>query len=361
MAKPDWHRVFHPLCGADLLTLLRLARRRGPPQRRAAYALALLSALGRLPFTLGEAAAWAALRRGAHPPPVFVIGHPRSGTTHLHNLLAATGRFATAPAVLTGMPWEARSLARLMRPFIDMYLPPTRFIDAVAVRADGPTEDEIALAAMAPLSPLHAVFFPSRFEEDWRRAFLPGPEETPELVLRERALALWAAKLARRAPGRPPLMKSPAFTGQVARLRALFPGARFVHIRREPEALFDSARRMIRDVLRELALQDGSQVDVDAAALSLWPELEARLARDLAGAKDAAELDFEALARDPLDALGQVWRRLGLEDWPAAAAGVEAYLAELGDYRPRRHRLTPAEAARLRAAWGAPRPARAAA
>src|SRR5688572_28832631 len=36
----------------------------------------------------------AAVEDVAVPPPLFVLGHWRSGTTHLHNLLAADDRFA---------------------------------------------------------------------------------------------------------------------------------------------------------------------------------------------------------------------------------------------------------------------------
>ena len=33
-------------------------------------------------------------RQPLHPEPVFVLGHPRTGTTHLHNLLALDPTFA---------------------------------------------------------------------------------------------------------------------------------------------------------------------------------------------------------------------------------------------------------------------------
>jgi omega-hydroxy-beta-dihydromenaquinone-9 sulfotransferase len=72
------------------------------------------------------------------PPPIFIVGHMRSGTTHLHNLLAASGQFATVPPVLAGMPWEALGLARVLRPFVEQYLPGDRLIDSVRVRSDSP-------------------------------------------------------------------------------------------------------------------------------------------------------------------------------------------------------------------------------
>lgn len=37
-----------------------------------------------------------------HPEPVFILGHPRTGTTHLHNLLSLDGRFAFATTFQAG-------------------------------------------------------------------------------------------------------------------------------------------------------------------------------------------------------------------------------------------------------------------
>jgi hypothetical protein len=40
-----------------------------------------------------------------HPAPIFVIGHPRTGTTLLHNLLSEdVGRFATCSTFCAGFP-----------------------------------------------------------------------------------------------------------------------------------------------------------------------------------------------------------------------------------------------------------------
>ena len=176
MPRSGWHRVFHPLCGADLATLLQLIAQNGLPSTAGSLRLgiALASSIGRLPFTLAERA-WTALaqhRPGPAPPPIFIVGHMRSGTTHLHNLLAASGQFATVPPVVAGMPWEALGLARVLRPFVEQYLPEDRLIDSVRVRSDSPTEDEIALANMHTLSYYHAMYFPRRFAETYRRGLL---------------------------------------------------------------------------------------------------------------------------------------------------------------------------------------------
>ena len=116
MTQRAWHRIVHPLCGADPLTLARLTSRSGRPTPRGVvpFVVAWATGLARVPFTVAEAG-WVALDRAHAAPPVFIVGYPRSGTTHLHNLMAASGRFATVPPVLAALPWEARGLALAAR------------------------------------------------------------------------------------------------------------------------------------------------------------------------------------------------------------------------------------------------------
>ena len=113
MPRSDWHRVFHPLCGADPATLAWLLAGNGLASASGVLRLtiALASSIGRLPFTAIEGA-WTALalrRAGPVPPPIFIVGHMRSGTTHLHNLLAASGQFATVPLAEDALPGDRSS------------------------------------------------------------------------------------------------------------------------------------------------------------------------------------------------------------------------------------------------------------
>jgi len=336
--------VFHPLCGADLGTLAGLVARRGLPSARGApaFAIACAASLLRLPFTLAEAALDAASRAPV-PAPVFIVGHPRSGTTHLHNLMAATGAFATAPPVLAALPWEGRTIGPLLKPFVDPFLPATRLIDGVAMGGDAPTEDEVGLANLGAGSYFHALYFPRAFAQDYREGLL-APS-------RDRIVRRYVAAMGRRS-ARPLLLKNPAYTGQVASLLRLFPMARVVHIHREPGDVFASSRRALARTLRELALQDFEAADIDTAILETYPLMMRALREQTANLPPGrfAEVAFEDVVADPRGTLAALWRQLGLPE--AAPGGVEAHLASVRSFRAEGARLTPSDSAMLARAWG---------
>jgi hypothetical protein len=347
--------VFHPLCGADLATLLRLIARNGPPSAAGLprLALALASSIARLPFTFAERA-WIALAlhpAEPMPPPIFIIGHMRSGTTHLHNLLAASDQFATVPPVLAGMPWEALGLARILRPFVEQYLPEDRLIDRVPVRGDSPTEDEIALANMHPLSYYHAMYFPRRFEQTYRRGLLL--EGGGEVVRWQRTLRRYVGKMSALGEGRPLLLKSPGYTAQVRAIRALWPDAKFVHIYRDPYAVFESTRRTLRTALRELALQRHEHVPIDEVVLDMYPEIMGRLldGADRLPGDSIVHVRFEELERDPLGQVERIYRSIRLDDYEVARPRIEAYLRSIQHYTKSTHTFSKESVRRVTQRW----------
>ena len=84
------------------------------------------------------------------PPPLFVLGIWRSGTTHLFNLMSRDPRFAWPDPIATGLPWNFLLVGRALRPLLERALPESRLIDNVAVNPDSPYETmDDFVAAMA--------------------------------------------------------------------------------------------------------------------------------------------------------------------------------------------------------------------
>ena len=261
------HRVFHPLCGATLPVLLGLLADGGVrPGRAHVAAIALGMATLRLPFTLGEAAwAGAALPRpGRYPAPVFIVGHWRSGTTHLANMLSRSGAFGILSPITVGLPAEARGLGRVAAPFIEQFFPRHRLIDEMALAPDLPQEDELAMANLSRLSCQHGVYFPRHLRAAFDRGLFGVGVSPREHALWARRLERFVAKMTA-AAGRPLLIRNPASSTRIAALRAIWPEARFIHIHRAPDAVIPSAAAMFGTLLRELSL--GRHDDADPGAL----------------------------------------------------------------------------------------------
>lgn len=346
----------HPLCGADPATLIRVVRDAGLPDRWGMMAGIVGAVLGRMPITGLEhlATARGALRAADEmPAPIFILGHWRSGTTHLYNLMAGAG-FGYVPPVAVGLPWDQAGIARFLRPLLERALPEHRWIDGMAVTPTSPQEDEIALASMNELSFYHGIYFPRHFDRLLDRGvFLDGASDA-QIARWEHRLRLFYGKLYR-AQGAQLLIKNPVYTARVAQLRRLFPGAKFIHIHRSPHDVFASMRNFYARLLDVMVLQDvPADLDIDATILRVFDRMMERLERDIAdlSAPDYVELGYRDLSEDPIAALRRIYDTLALPGYEAAEPGFRAHLAAVQSYRKNRFEPDRAADAKVNAALG---------
>lgn len=342
----------HPLSGADPITLVRAFRAGGRPDHWGRAAAIWAAALARAPLSALEAALVPLPPVADMPAPVFILGHWRSGTTHLYNAMALGGFGFPAP-VDVGLPWDMLGLGRALRPLLDRALPESRWIDRVPVTPTSPQEDEIAIASMTPLSFYHGIYFPRRFDALIDRGLFFDGCTAAEVAGWERRFTLFLRKLARRT-GRPLLVKNPVYTARVARLRRLMPGAKFVHIHRDPVDVFLSMRNFYAKLLPPLALQDAAPPDIDGTILRVWRRMMTAYDAETAGmgAPDLVEIGYSLLEADPLGALGTIYRGLALPGFDAARPRFAAYLDAVRDYRKNAFAPDPAAVAMVEAACG---------
>ena len=342
--------------GARLSTLLRAFVANGfvaPAHLPLAVAM-VLSATMRLPFSALDRL-HLGLAGSDMPPaaPVFIVGHWRSGTTHLHNLMARSPLFGQISPIASGLPDEILTLGTWLRPWLERALPEDRHIDRVAVRPDSPQEDEIPLANIQQLSVFHALYFPKRFQRHIDRGVFFDGCTAAEIATWCRSVRTFVAKIVLHQ-GKPLLLiKNPVYTCRLALLRTLWPEARFVHIRRNPYDVFASTRHYFRHLLPTLALQPFDHVDIERFVLETFVRLMRRYDEESVTVPGDRlyEVTYERLCRAPLDVLQEIHEQLRLPDWDLAHDHVMAYLASIEGYRTNQYAISAAERKMVDAAW----------
>jgi hypothetical protein len=297
-------------------------------------------------------------------PPVFIIGHWRSGTTFLHELLALDARFLWPSAYecfapghfLVTQGWAKRHLSR--------FLPAYRPMDRMRFGFDRPQEDEFALFNLGLGSPYETIAFPNR-----RPA---GHDCLDPAALSAERRAAWEAGFLHflqavqwRARRRDPsatgrmLLKSPTHTARLAVLRRMFPEAAFVHLVRNPYELFASTKRLWTALFAREGLQNprlgalkGGVPDLDEHVFATLERLYRDFPREAAALPERqfCEIRYEDLAARPLEVLERLYDHLGLGDFAAVRGRIADALAGL-DHVPNRHRLTTREEEEIRRRW----------
>lgn len=139
-------------------------------------------------------------------PPLFILGHWRSGTTLLHNLLALDDRFAYPNLYQVFFPNTFLCTEEERTDLVTPLIPSTRAFN-VAQGLQMPNEDEFATCAASLHSPYMMWSFPRSGAHYERYLTFRGVE--PEEVERWRsALALFLKKLTLKH-NRPMVLKSP--------------------------------------------------------------------------------------------------------------------------------------------------------
>ncbi len=294
------------------------------------------------------------VRAAAVPPPLFVIGHWRSGTTHLHNLLALDRRFAYLNFFQAFHPHHFLHAERVTTRLTSFLLPETRPQDDMPIDFNSPQEDEFALCAATGLSPYLSWTFPRRARH-YDRYLTFRDASAGEVARWKEAFGWLAHKLAFKYEGRPLVLKSPTHTARIRLLLEVFPGARFLHVHRDPYEVYRSTCHMNARMAAFVQVQELEPGWIEERVVRQYREMhEAFFAeRSLIPAGQFHEVRFDRLEKDPLGQLRLAYEKLGLPDFAAVEETARAYLASVADYRRNAYPPLPAPLReRLRNEWG---------
>lgn len=286
-------------------------------------------------------------------PPLFVLGHWRSGTTHLQNCLGRLPGYTYPTTFQVVFPGSFLTTREVVAPLTAGLLPATRGYDNVKMGWDEAAEDEIALAKMTGLSPYLGAMFPTDAPRYERYVdFLEAPPD--EVDTWKEAMRWFTKKLAYASRNDRVVLKSCAHTARIRLLLDLWPDARFLFIHRHPYRVYASTLHLRAHTDWENFFQvprEGWEEDRARQTLLLGERIFERYVEDRRFIPEGqlAEIAYEDLVADEIGVLGGVFERLGLAGWDPYA--LRGYLERVGPYRRNTLSLDERDRARVAQHW----------
>lgn len=288
----------------------------------------------------------------AHAP-LFVLGHWRSGTTLLHELLILDPRHTYPTTYECFVPQHFLWTEWWLTPWTRWVLPPTRPMDDVQTGWDRPQEDEFALCNLGVPSPYLVWAFPNH-----------GPVHDDYLDLqalsrtdRERWKRTWHTFVQRIATvrNRRIVLKSPTHTARIRTLLEMFPDARFVHLVRDPLVLFPSTVRLWKSLSQVQGLHwpTNEHEWLESHVLETFVRMYERFEQDreMVSPQRLVDVKYEELIADPVGQMRRIYNQLELGDFGQVEAAIEGYVPKIREYQPNRFTLPPEVAERVRRRW----------
>ena len=276
--------------------------------------------------------------------PIFIIGHWRTGTTWLHELVTADQRQGYPTTYECFMPGHFLLTEPVARFWFNLIMPATRPQDGVAVGYDRPQEDEFALMNLGLPSPCLCMALPRRSpldmdyldlrkidagrREAWKRSFY---NFVKRVSFRQR---------------RRLVLKSPTHTARMRTLLELFPKARFIHIARDPLAVYPSSLHTWRAMISTQGLQNPGYEEkwLHEFVLSTFDHMFRCYEEDrpLVPEGQLVEVTYEDLIANPVENLRNIYRQLDLDGFEQIEPDVRAHLSKQGGYQTNDYRPIPA-------------------
>jgi hypothetical protein len=264
--------------------------------------------------------------------PIVIAGLPRTGTTHLHNLISAD------PAWRSLAYWESLEpvLADAERPaagepdpriertanalgMVDLFMPHFKRMHEMTVDH---VHEEIQLLAVAGSTMLFETMAPMPSWRDWYTT----NDQTPAYDYLRRILQVLSWQ---RGSGKRWVLKSPQHLEQLPVVRAVFPDATYVVTHRDPVAVTASLVMMMSYTLRMVR----DEVDVPAVG-HYWADRAEDLLggalrdRDALPEDQTVDVVFHEFMADDIAAVRRIYEVAGQAFTPDVQSAMDGFMAD---------------------------------
>ncbi len=291
-------------------------------------------------FSITEKKRFAKQLKNAKTPddPLIIIGNWRTGTTLLHQLLAQDPQFTTPTVYQVSNPDHFLISKKYYKPIMSKALGNKRPMDNVKLGIDEPQEDEYALLKTLKNTPLEELLFSGKTSFfNPNKMMLPSSEEQQFI----QQIRYFCKKLAFNKNARV-LLKNPFHSMRINALIKAFPGAQFIHITRDPEAVIPSAIHMWNIVGKQNMLKGNFKSPSVKEIANTYNVIvnEVRKSFKTLDKTQKIEVKFENLEKYPVNCINNIYQQLNIEFTPEYEKNLKQYCEALKKYKKNRYNLS---------------------
>ena len=268
-------------------------------------------------------------------PPVFVIGHWRSGTTHLHYLLAQDNQFSYLEAFQAFFFRVAFVSKTFMRPLLNYFMPATRPQDNIKIDASAPTEEEHPLTNLTEKSGMQTFFFPQNISYFNKYNIFKDTKKSEKKTWKKIYHKMLCQVALFQDKNKTLLLKNPHNTGRIKVLLELYPNAKFIFIHRNPYDVYQSNIHLYNKTIKTQFLQEFTDEQIKERVLYCYETtLKKYLAeRKLIPTGNHFEISYKELSENPQLTIKNIYTHLNIGDYNKIKQPVADYLKSIKNYK----------------------------
>ncbi len=274
-------------------------------------------------------------------PPIFILGHWRTGTSLLHKLLSLDPQFTYPTVFEVYNPETFLTTGKILEERLEQMKAEKRPMDNMMVSYKDPAEDEFALNTLSLKSPLLGWAFPEN--ENYFEKYLTFHEISEPKRNEWKEDFLYFLKKLTLKNNKQLLLKSPHHTARIKTLLEIFPDAKFIHIRRNPYDTFRSTYSLYKNTVSKLGFCERDLTADMNAVINRFEIMYRFFMEEKKQIKEnhLFEISFEELEQDFTAGIEKIYNGLHLPGFETYKPLLTEYLNKQKDYKKNIHKAIP--------------------
>ena len=295
-------------------------------------------------------------KRDIKEAPIFILGHWRSGTTLLHNLMCQDPQMGYVTTYQSVFPdqlltWFSRFI---FRNFTKLFIPLKRLGDNVKLGINYPQEEDFATGSNLELCYYYFFFFPAKTKEYFNSYILFNGISIRLKKSWQKNYRIVVQKALKNTKGSRFLSKNPPNIGRTQQLLEIFPDAKFIHIYRNPVEVYLSTKHFMQKMIPVLQFHSISDEELEENIFFVYREIMKHYFKERhhIPKENLYEIAFEDLEMDPVNELEKIYTHLNIPGFKKAIPNFESFSRSSKGYKKNVHKNSKKNLDRIINEWG---------